>query len=120
MVEPVSNVRIVLTTAGSPQDAERLARTLVEEHLAACATLIPAAHSIYRWKGKIESDHESLMMLKTTAEQIDALEARLHQLHTYQTPEFLVLEVTAGSKRYLSWLQSACTCSDAQSALSCE
>lgn len=120
MAEEVSNVRIVLTSAGSQQEACRLARTLVEEHLAACATLIPTVHSIYRWKGKIESAQEALLLIKTTAEQIDALESRLHALHSYQTPEFLVLEVNAGSQRYLDWLQQACICPDAQSALSCE
>jgi periplasmic divalent cation tolerance protein len=121
MAEPVSNVRIVLTSAGSQQDACRLARTLVEEHLAACATLIPTVQSVYRWKGNIESAQEALLFIKTTAEQIAALEARLHQLHSYQTPEFLVLEVNAGSKRYLDWLLAACTLPDAaKSALVCD
>jgi len=107
MPGPTPNARIVLTTAASPEEANRLARTLVEERLAACVTLIPAVQSIYRWKGEIESATETLLLLKTGGEQLEALETRLHQLHSYQTPEFLVLPVETGSSSYLDWLQSA-------------
>ena len=69
----------------------RLGHTLVEERLAACATLIPAVRSIYRWQGKVETATETLLLLKTGVEQLPALEARLRALHSYQTPEFLVL-----------------------------
>ena len=100
-------IRLVLTTTATPEEAERLARTLVEEHLAACATLIPAVQSIYRWQGQIESAAETLLLLKTAPEQLPALEARLHQLHNYQTPEFLVLAPESASHRYLDWLQSS-------------
>lgn len=81
-----------------------MGRTLVEERIAACATLIPGAQSIYRWKDTIESSVETLLLLKTGADQIAELEARLHELHSYQTPEFLVLDVKAGSQGYLDWL----------------
>jgi periplasmic divalent cation tolerance protein len=100
-------VRLVLTTCASPGEASRLARTLVEERLAACATLIPSVQSIYHWQGEIEISTETLLLLKTCPEQLDALEARLHQLHSYQTPEFLVLGVEGVSHSYLEWLQSA-------------
>ena len=100
-------VRLVLTTCASPGEASRLARTLVEERLAACATLIPSVQSIYHWQGEIEISTETLLLLKTGPEQLDALEARLHQLHSYQTPEFLVLGVEGVSHPYLEWLQSA-------------
>jgi periplasmic divalent cation tolerance protein len=90
----------------TPDEAERLGRTLVEEKLAACATLIPAVQSIYRWKGEIESATETLLLLKTGPDQLAALEARLHQLHSYETPEFLVLDVAAASQPYLDWLHS--------------
>jgi periplasmic divalent cation tolerance protein len=99
-------VRIVLTTAASPGEASRLACTLVEERLAACATLIPAVQSIYYWEGQIEFSTETLLLLKTGPEQLAALEARLHQLHSYQTPEFLVLGVEGVSHPYLEWLQA--------------
>ncbi|MGD0832647.1 MAG: divalent-cation tolerance protein CutA [Terracidiphilus sp.] len=108
MPEPTSQpcpIRLVLTTTANPDEAARLGRSLVEERLAACATLIPAVQSIYRWQGQIESSSETLLLLKTTADQLPALQARLHQLHSYQTPEFLVLPVDAASQPYLDWLQ---------------
>ena len=106
MPDPTSQARIVLTTAASADDARRLGRALVEERLAACATLIPAAESIYRWEGRVESATETLLMLKTGADQLAALEARLHELHPYETPEFLVLPVEAGSDAYLAWMKA--------------
>jgi periplasmic divalent cation tolerance protein len=107
MPSPAPPARIVLTTVANPDEAARLGRTLVEEHLAACATLIPGAQSIYRWKGKVESSSETLMLIKTGSEQLDRLQARLHELHGYQTPEFLVMEVDAASQPYLDWLQES-------------
>ena len=106
MPSPTPPARIVLTTAANPEEAARLGRTLVEERLAACATLIPAVQSIYRWEGEIESATETLLLLKTGPDQLAALEARLHELHSYETPEFLVLKVDAASQPYLDWLQS--------------
>jgi periplasmic divalent cation tolerance protein len=100
-------IQIVLTTAATPEEADLLARTLVEERLAACATLIPAVQSIYHWEGRVESTTETLLLLKTGPDQLTALESRLLQLHSYQTPEFLVLGVEAASKAYLDWLQAA-------------
>jgi periplasmic divalent cation tolerance protein len=97
---------LVLTTCASPGEASRLGRTLVQERLAACATLIPAVQSIYRWQDQIESATETLLLLKTGPPPIPALQARLLALHSYQTPEFLVLPVQAGSPAYLSWLSS--------------
>lgn len=99
--------RIVLTTAADQDEAARMARILVEEGLAACATILPGAQSIYRWEGKIESAAEVLLLIKTRVPQLEALEARLHALHSYLTPEFLVLPIDAGSARYLEWLQSS-------------
>jgi periplasmic divalent cation tolerance protein len=111
MPEPASSARppiqIVLTTAATPEEATRLARTLVEERLAACATIIPSVHSIYHWQGQIESATETLLLLKTSPDRIEALEARLHQLHSYQTPEFLVLPVDTASQPYFEWLQAS-------------
>lgn len=104
MAESHPTARIVLTTAANADEASLLAGTLVEERLAACATLIPSAQSIYHWEGQIETSAETLVLLKTTAEQLPALDARLHELHSYEIPEFLVLEVNAGSQLYLEWL----------------
>lgn len=103
---PIPPVRIALTTCGTPDEARSLARTIVEEQLAACVTLIPAVESIYRWQGKIESSAETLLLIKTGPQQLSALEARLPALHSYEVPEFLVLDVEAASHPYLEWLQA--------------
>jgi periplasmic divalent cation tolerance protein len=107
MPDSSAPARIVLTTAANPEEAARLGRTLVEERLAACATLIPAVQSIYHWQGQIEQGTETMILLKTGPAQLAALEARLHELHSYQTPEFLVLEVDGASQPYLDWLQAS-------------
>jgi periplasmic divalent cation tolerance protein len=107
MPEASSQARIVLTTVATPEEAGRLGRTLVEERLAACATLIPAVQSIYHWQGQVESATETMLLLKTGDDQLAALETRLHELHSYQTPEFLVLRVEAASQPYLDWLQAS-------------
>jgi periplasmic divalent cation tolerance protein len=104
MLEATSTARIVMTTVASAEEAARLGRTLVEERLAACATVLPSAHSIYSWQGKIESSTETLLLLKTETDQLPALESRLQELHSYETPEFLVIEIEAGSQSYLKWL----------------
>ena len=107
MPDSTPPARLVLTTTANPDEATRLARALVEERLAACATLIPAVQSIYRWQGEVESSTETLLLLKTGPDQLAALEGRLHELHSYQTPEFLVLAVDAASQPYLDWLQES-------------
>jgi periplasmic divalent cation tolerance protein len=100
-------VRLVITTCATPDEAAQTGRTLVEEQLAACATLIPAVESIFHWEGNVESATETVLLLKTSPDKLAALEARLHHLHSYQTPEFLVLDVEAASERYVEWLQSS-------------
>lgn len=99
------HARVVMTTTGDIDEARRLGRTLVEERLAACATVVPAVESIYHWQGEIESSNEVLLLLKTSTEVLPALEARLLSLHSYQTPEFLVLHVDSGSAGYLDWMR---------------
>ncbi len=107
MPDTSPTARVVLTTAADPDEADRLARTLVDERLVACATLIPSVRSVYRWQGEVESSTETLLLMKTSVEQLPALQTRLHALHSYKTPEFLVLRVDAGSQAYLDWLQSS-------------
>ena len=107
MAEMNPAARIVLTTAANAEEAGRLARVLVEERLAACVTQVPGVESVYRWKEQVESATETLMLIKTGTEQLAALEARLGELHSYETPEFLVLDVEAGSDAYLEWLRGS-------------
>jgi len=99
--------RVVLATAGSAEEARRIGHALVEERLAACATLVPAVESIYRWEGSMEMTRETLLIFKTAVDRVEALKARLLELHSYQTPEFLVLEVESGSAAYLEWLAAS-------------
>ena len=98
---------IVLTTFPVDQDADHFARTLVSEHLAACVNVLPPMRSIYRWKDAIESADEHQLVIKTTAERLRDLEARVTSLHPYEVPEFLVLPVGDGSHEYLSWLSTS-------------
>ena len=95
---------VVLTTIGSATDGETLARTLVTEHLAACVNLLPEMQSVYQWDGELTADRERQLIIKTTEGRLQALQARLHQLHPYDLPEFLVIPVTDGSPDYLQWL----------------
>lgn len=103
-----SPVVLVLTTLGADTDAAALARTLVDEHLAACVNVLPPMTSTYRWKGTVEQDREQQVLMKTTADRIPALEARLRQLHPYELPEFIVLGTADGSAAaYLDWVRDA-------------
>jgi periplasmic divalent cation tolerance protein len=96
--------RLVLTTAANREEAERIAHTLVEERLAACVNLLPGMHSVYRWQGKVESAEEVQLLIKTRDGTVDQVCRRLHQLHSYEVPEFLVLEAHGESEAYLQWL----------------
>ena len=115
MREESSKARIVVTSAGSARDGSGLARTLVEERLAACVTVLPGAVSIYRWKGHVETADEVALLIKTTDEQVATLEKRLKELHSYETPEFLVLKVQGGSEEYLAWLMRSVGSSSSES-----
>src|SRR6187200_2009784 len=97
MSVPPPNAVVVLTTVGMSTDADALARTLVAERLAACVNLLPEMQSIYQWKGELTADGERQLIIKTTVARLDALTTRLHELHPYELPEFLVLPVTGGS-----------------------
>ena len=98
---------IVLTTLGAQTDAAALARVLVDERLAACVNILPVMTSVYRWKGTIEEDREQQLVIKTTSDRVEALEARFRELHPYELPEFLVVAATDGSAGYLAWLEES-------------
>jgi periplasmic divalent cation tolerance protein len=95
---------VVLSTAGTQEDAERIARALVEERLAACVNVMPQLTSIYRWQGKVERAGEVLMVIKTRRALASKLIARLGALHSYDVPEAIVLPIVAGARPYLAWL----------------
>ena len=98
---------VALSTVGSAEDAERLARTLVERRLAACVNVVPGVVSHYRWQGELHRDEERLLVIKTRAERLGALRAALVELHPYEVPELVALEITAGHEAYLEWLDDS-------------
>jgi periplasmic divalent cation tolerance protein len=109
-VIPATEARLILTTAGSREEAERIARALVDEQLAACVSIIPGLTSVYRWQGKVEAAPELLLLIKTTAANLTRLEEAIRRLHSYEVPEFIVLAPESASKPYLEWLlESAAT-----------
>jgi periplasmic divalent cation tolerance protein len=95
---------VVLSTAGSRAEAERIATTLVEERLAACVNVMGPLASIYRWKGTVERAREDLLVIKTRRALVTRLIARLGSLHSYEVPEAIVLPIVAGARPYLAWL----------------
>lgn len=97
---------VVLSTCGSMEEAERIARTLIEQHLAACVNVLPGVRSFYRWKGEIESAAEHLLVIKTTRDVFPSLTAALERLHSYETPEVLALPVVDGAANYLNWIDA--------------
>jgi periplasmic divalent cation tolerance protein len=103
----MTDTRLILVTASPRAEAKRIAHALVEERLAACVNLIGGVHSVYRWKEAVETADEVLLLIKTVKEKVDAASARVHQLHSYELPEFLVLDVADGSDAYLEWI-AAC------------
>ena len=103
----MSPVVLVLTTISAESDGAAFARTLVDERLAACVNVLPAMTSVYRWKEQVEQDREQQLVIKTTADRVTALETRVRQLHSYELPEFLVLQAEGGAADYLNWVDAA-------------
>jgi periplasmic divalent cation tolerance protein len=97
---------VVLVTTPTPERAAEIARTLVEERLAACGNVVPGLRSIYRWEGKVQEDAEALLLLKTTRGRFEALRERVLALHPYDVPEVIAVPVEAGSAPYLAWIAS--------------
>jgi len=96
-------------TAASSDEASRIARMLVEKHLAACVQILPQMESVYRWRGEVQSEKEVLLLVKTTKTRFDELEAEVRAIHSYETPEIVALSVVAISNPYLTWLRESTT-----------
>jgi uncharacterized protein involved in tolerance to divalent cations len=101
----MANELVVLVTVPSREEGERLAEHLVGERLAACVNIVGPIRSIYRWEGAISRDDEHLLVIKTVQPRFRALEARVRDLHSYQTPEVIALPIRAGAQAYLAWLR---------------
>jgi len=97
-------VLVILVTAANQKEAAKIANAMVSANLAACANIVPAIQSIYRWKGKIVKGREVLIILKSTKARYPALEQAIKKLHSYETPEIIALSVSAGLDRYLAWV----------------
>jgi periplasmic divalent cation tolerance protein len=98
---------VALTTAGAAEDADRLASALVERRLAACVNVVPGVVSHYRWGGERKRDREWLLVIKTRTERLPQLREALAELHPYELPELVALEIHGGSEAYLAWLDQA-------------
>jgi len=104
---PERGVRVVLVTGPEPATLETIGRVLVEEQLAACVNIIPGVTSVYRWEGEIRADSEALAVIKTTEDCVQAARLRVAELHPYDVPEFVALEVVEGSPAYLQWVRES-------------
>ena len=103
----MTNKRLVLTTAASRAEARSIAQALLERQLAACVNIIPKIESIYRWKGKIETSEEYLLVIKTTADAFERVRTAIVALHSYEVPECIALPIEAGSPSYLKWIEES-------------
>jgi len=99
---------VVLVTCGSAREAKRIARALVGQSLAACANILEVPiESVYRWKGKIESAREFLLIIKTSRQRFPALQKEVQRLHSYNVPEIIALPVASGARHYLAWISES-------------
>jgi periplasmic divalent cation tolerance protein len=95
---------VVFSACDSEEEAARLARHLVETHLAACVNIVPGARSFYRWKGAIEDTPEWLLIIKSRRDLFSALRAEIAKMHSYEVPEMLAIPVVEGAENYLGWM----------------
>ncbi|MBI2447022.1 MAG: divalent-cation tolerance protein CutA [Candidatus Omnitrophica bacterium] len=96
---------VVLVTAGSQKEAEKIARSLVKKGLAACVNIVPAVKSIFKWKGKIETGNELLLLAKTGESRVPELMDEVKALHSYDVPEIIAIPIVKGNKEYLEWVE---------------
>jgi len=100
----MSSVRIILSTVDSLPAAESIARTLVAEFLASCVNIVPGLHSVYRWKANIHNEKELLLIIKTSSDKTGAAMEKLVEIHPYELPEAIVLNIEDGYAPYLDWV----------------
>jgi periplasmic divalent cation tolerance protein len=103
-----AQVLLAISTFPDAETANRTATVLVEEKLAACANVIPAVHSIYQWKAKIETAGEVMVFFKTTEDRLAPFQEKLRSLHPYEVPELICIKIDSGSPDYLSWVTDNC------------
>ncbi len=96
--------KIVLSTAGSREEAQQIAHALVESREAACVNIVGPIESVYRWKGAIETAAEWLLLIKTTAAAFEKVRDTIRRLHSYELPECIEIPIETGSAEYLAWI----------------
>ena len=106
-MENINPYQLILTTCPNQEEANNLAHTLLENHLAACVSIVPTIQSIYKWEGRIVSDAEVLLFIKTRRECYAAIEEVFLQQHSYEIPELIVLPIETGLPSYLKWLDES-------------
>ncbi len=104
----MTETTLIVTSTGSHEEAQRIARTLIERRLAACVNIIPGIESIYRWQETIEQSEEWLLFIKTTTANFAAVRDAIKELHSYELPECISVEIKAGSPEYLKWISESC------------
>ena len=103
----MTNKLIILSTAGSESEAYKIADTLVERRLAACVNIVPRVQSVYRWEGKVEHAEECLLLIKTVKERAEEVCVAIRELHSYEVPECIAIQVESGSTEYLKWVEDS-------------
>lgn len=105
--EDADAIVVILTTAGSADEATRIARALVERGLAACVNVLPPIRSIYRWEGAVQEESEHLLLTKTTRARFEAVATCIRELHSYDVPEVVALPAAEVERSYAAWLRDA-------------
>ncbi|MBX5494533.1 MAG: divalent-cation tolerance protein CutA [Bryobacteraceae bacterium] len=95
---------VAISTCGSEEEAEKVARALVDSRLAACVNISSPIRSIYRWKGAVETEREWMLVIKTRRGLVEQVREMIQKQHSYDVPEFIVLPIVDGSERYLDWI----------------
>lgn len=96
-----------MCTVGSESEAAQIARALVERRLAACVSVVPGVRSTYRWKGAVHTESEWLLVVKTRRDRFDELSDLIHELHSYELPEIVMLDIERGDPRYVAWIDAS-------------
>ncbi|MCP2521065.1 divalent-cation tolerance protein CutA [SCandidatus Aminicenantes bacterium Aminicenantia_JdfR_composite] len=100
----MKNYIVIFTTVNKEEEANKIAKKLVEERLAACVTVLPSGNSFYWWQGKIDNEREHVLIIKTKKDMYKRVEERLRDLHPYKVPEIIALPIIKGFKEYLNWI----------------
>lgn len=100
---------VILITTETQEEARKIAAALIDSNLAACVNIVESVQSLFRWQGKVEDDKECLMIVKSVSRKLDAVTAKVQEVHSYDVPEIIALPIIGGSKEYLQWVHEETT-----------